>query len=137
MTRRFDSKKDLWLSAVLWVTVLAMAVTAWNLLFDDDTLSGVLDFESTHLDFRVADFALAWRGTYDAVVHGYEEVRRLSGLDRQLLVPVFWGWLFRGVKEEIRDMLDGRRASHGFDWQVKQLTRRSTLFGEMADPYQR
>lgn len=117
--------------------VLHSDFTAWNLLFDDDTLSGVLDFESTHLDFRVADFALAWRGTYDDVVHGYEEIRRLSELDRQLLVPVFWGWLFRGVKEEMQNMLDGRRTSHGFDWQVKQLARRSTLFGEMADPYQR
>ena len=32
MTRRFDSKKDLWLSAVLWATVLAMVVAAWNVL---------------------------------------------------------------------------------------------------------
>ena len=32
MTRRFESKKDLWLSAILWATVLAMAVTCWHLL---------------------------------------------------------------------------------------------------------
>ncbi len=83
----------------------------------DDRLSGVLDFESTHLDFRVADFALSWRGSYDEVVHGYEAVHPLSDLDWQLLVPVFWGWLFLGVKDEISAMLSGQAAIHGFDWQ--------------------
>ncbi len=33
--------------------------TNWNLLFEDDVLTGVLDFEAAHLNFRVADFATA------------------------------------------------------------------------------
>lgn len=117
--------------------VLHSDFAPWNLLFESDVLSGVLDFESTHLDFRVADFALSWRGAYDDVVHGYEDVHPLSELDRQLLVPIFWGWLFLGVKEEIEAMISGQRPGHGFDWQVKQLTRRSPLFGDMAEPYAR
>jgi Ser/Thr protein kinase RdoA (MazF antagonist) len=108
---------------------------AWNLLYVDGTLSGVLDFESTHLNFRVADFALAWRGHYDAVIEGYEEVHSLSPLDRQLLVPVFWSWLFLGVKQEIEQILSGDREDHRFAWQVKQLQKRSPLFGALETTY--
>jgi aminoglycoside phosphotransferase (APT) family kinase protein len=108
---------------------------SWNVLFDGDELSGILDFEATHMNFRVADFALAWRGHYDEVVHGYEEVHPLSDLDWKLLVPTFWSWLLMGVKEEIESMLGGGREIHGFDWQIKQLSRRTKLFGELAEPY--
>ena len=78
-----------------------------DLLFLDGQLSGILDFEATHLSIRVADFALSWRGCYDEVVHGYEEVRRLSDLDWQLLVPAFWSWLFIGVRDWISPNPDG------------------------------
>ena len=88
--------------------VLHSDFTTWNLLFDGETLSGILDFESTHLNFRVADFALAWRGHYDDVIRGYEEIHLLSELDWQLLVPVFWAWLFLGVKDEIGATLNGQ-----------------------------
>lgn len=109
----------------------------WNLLFEGEELSGVLDFESTHLDFRVADFALSWRGQYDDVVEGYQQVHKLSGLDEALLVPVYWSWLFLGVKEDIEGMVAGTIDRHGFKWQINQLTRRSPLFRDLAEPYQR
>ena len=40
--------------------------TPWNLRYLDGRLSGILDFELAHHDHRVADFALSWRGRYDA-----------------------------------------------------------------------
>jgi Ser/Thr protein kinase RdoA (MazF antagonist) len=107
----------------------------WNLLYSEGELTGILDFESTHLNFRVADFALSWRGEYDDVVHGYNEVHPLSDLDRALLVPCFWAWMFLGVKDEIDKILSGHQENHGFKWQTKQLQKRSPLFGEFSAPY--
>lgn len=85
--------------------VLHSDFTAWNIFFKGDELSGIVDFEATHLNVRVADFALSWRDRYDEVIHGYEEVHRLSDLDWQLLVPALWSWLFKGGKG--RDRVNG------------------------------
>jgi aminoglycoside phosphotransferase (APT) family kinase protein len=106
-----------------------------NLLYRSGALSGVLDFEWTHLNHRASEFALAWRGRHDAVVHGYDEVRPLDDLDRALLAPTLWSWLFLGVAEEIRRMLAGGIEPHGFDWRVSLLLRRSPLMGAEAAPY--
>lgn len=46
-----------------------------NLLYQNDQLTGVIDFEATHLNHRVSEFAHAWRGKHDDVIHGYTEVR--------------------------------------------------------------
>ena len=52
--------------------------TPWNLRFVDGRLSGILDFELAHFDHRIGDFALSWRGKYDDVIHGYNEVSPLT-----------------------------------------------------------
>ncbi|MCU1260545.1 MAG: hypothetical protein JWO80_3430 [Bryobacterales bacterium] len=52
------------------VTVIHGDFIAQNLLFQGDKLSGVLDFDSVHLDLRAADVACARRGTQDEVVRG-------------------------------------------------------------------
>ncbi len=52
--------------------------TPWNIRYAHGALSAVLDFEIAHLDLRVADFALSWRGKYRDVVRGYEEVSPLE-----------------------------------------------------------
>jgi hypothetical protein len=92
-----------------------------ELTVQGDHLTGVLDFESTHLNYRVADFALSWRGHLPGVLKGYTDVSPLSQLDRELLLPVFWAWMFIGVKEQILGMLTGQRPFHGFEWQVRHL----------------
>ena len=38
-------------------TVLHSDFVPWNLLYEDKSLTGILDFDSTHLNYRVADFA--------------------------------------------------------------------------------
>ena len=115
--------------------VLHSDFARWNLLFENGELSGLLDFEGTHLNYRVADFALSWRGGHDDLIAGYCEVRELSELDRQLLTPCYWSWLFLGVKDEIGTMLAGTTPIHGFDWPVDHLLRRSPLMGEATAPY--
>jgi aminoglycoside phosphotransferase (APT) family kinase protein len=109
----------------------------WNLLFEGERLTGILDFEATHLNYRVADFALSWRGEQDEVIQGYQEVFPLSELDWQLLVPCYWAWLFFGIGNEIQAMLAGKAPVHGFDWQVGHLLRRSPMLAEKMPQYSR
>ncbi|MEX0751261.1 MAG: phosphotransferase [Dehalococcoidia bacterium] len=104
----------------------------WNLLFEGNNLTGVLDFEFAHLNYRVADFALSWRGYQDDVIEGYEEVRRLTDLDWELLLPAYWSWLFMGVKDEIKAITSGRKPAHDFGWQIRHLLKRSELAGRHA-----
>lgn len=117
------------------VILLHSDFTCWNLLFKADTLSGVLDFEATHINYRVADFAMAWRGRQADVIRGYEEIRPLSDFDWQVLVPAYWAWLFIGIKDWLRIRLDKRHPSLGLDWQLKHLLRRSAFHGDYSDPY--
>ena len=98
-------------------------------------MTGVIDFELTHFNYRVAGFALSWRGDHDEVIEGYEEIHTLSDLDWELLVPVYWSWLFIGVKDEITAMRSGEVQPHPFEWQVRKLLRRSKLLGDRAPQY--
>jgi aminoglycoside phosphotransferase (APT) family kinase protein len=101
--------------------------TPWNMLFEGERVSGIVDFEATHLNYRVSDFALSWRGHQDEVVQGYEQVRALNELDWQLLVPCYWSWLFLGTQEEISLMIHENAPYHDFAWQVRHLIGRSKI----------
>lgn len=116
-------------------TVIHGDFNSRNLLFVGDQLSGILDFEATHLDYRVADFALSWRARRDDVILGYNEVTNLTETDWQLLTPCLWAWAFLGVTAEVERMRRGIVAPSGFDWQVEMLLRRSPLMGPDADEY--
>lgn len=61
----------------------------WNLRFQKGKLSGILDFELAHWDHRVGDFALSWRGKYDEVVYGYDEVSPLEPEEWELLTTMW------------------------------------------------
>ena len=89
--------------------------TAWNLRFQDGQLSGILDFELAHRDHRIADFALSWRGIYDAVIHGYAEVAPLEPEEWELLTPMWWAFLI-GVARAASGGRDARR------WLDRQAT---------------
>jgi Ser/Thr protein kinase RdoA (MazF antagonist) len=91
--------------------------TPWNIRYTRGSLSGVLDFDAAHLDLRVADFALTWRGRYDDVVRGYEEVSPLEPVEQELLVPIYWAWIIGSVVAGI----DAGRTSDG--WAVEHLLR--------------
>ncbi|HEX3592900.1 MAG TPA: phosphotransferase [Pseudonocardiaceae bacterium] len=106
-----------------------------NLLYDNGTLTGIIDFEGTHLNHRVSDFALSWRGKYDDVIRGYTEVQPLTELDWALLTPALWAWAFLGVATELRAMASGEIPPHRFEWQTKMLLRRSPLMGAHDEPY--
>lgn len=101
----------------------------WNLRFQDDRLTGILDFELAHWDHRIADFALAWRGKYDAVIHGYDEVSSLEPEEWALLTPMWWAWLIDGAYQ---DMCNG---IHDDGWTLRKLLQRSPLMGPDAVAY--
>jgi len=100
--------------------------TSWNLRFQNRQLSGILDFELAHWDHRIADFALSWRGTYDAVIHGYDAVSPLEPEEWELLTPMWWALL---IDLASRHLVAGTRDD---GWIVKQLLRRSPLMGQDA-----
>lgn len=106
-----------------------------NLLYQNGRLTGILDFEATHLNHRVAEFALAWRGRRDALVLAYDEVHPLDDTDWALLAPTLWSWAFIGVADAIEQILSGAVPAHDFDWQVGMLLRRSPLMGAAQAPY--
>ncbi len=92
-------------------------LTPWNIRYARGTLSAVLDFDAAHLDLRVADFALSWRGHYDDVVRGYQEVSPLEPVEQELLVPIYWAWIIASAVAGI----DAGEASTA--WAVKLLLR--------------
>lgn len=94
----------------------------WNLRYLDGRLSGIYDFEFSHLNHRVADFALSWRGKHDEIVHGYSEVSALSEMERQLLTPVRWAWLLDGARSQL-----SRDPDSDLTWVMTQIVRRSAL----------
>ncbi len=91
--------------------------TPWNIRYLRGTLSALLDFDAAHLDLRVADFALSWRGHYDDVVRGYEEVSPLEPVERELLLPIYWAWIIASAVAGIE------AGEAGTDWAVKHLLR--------------
>jgi Ser/Thr protein kinase RdoA (MazF antagonist) len=110
--------------------------TPWNLLFDGDRLSGVLDLEGTHHSFQTADFALSWRGYHDDVLRGYDEVRPLSALEWQTLRPVFWSWLFLGVAGMLAGHYGGAEPDRPADleWTSSHLQKVSGLLDARLGP---
>ena len=103
--------------------------TTWNLRFQKGRLSGILDFELAHRDHRVGDFALSWRGKYDAVIHGYNEASPLEPQEWALVTPLWWAWL---IEDACRDMANGTRDD---GWTLRKLLARSPLMGEDAPAF--
>lgn len=92
-------------------------LTPWNLRYTRGTLSAVLDFDAAHLDLRVADFALTWRGQYDEVIRGYKEVSPLEPVERELLLPIYWAWVIASAVAGID------AGETNADWAVRHLLR--------------
>ncbi|MDR7276124.1 phosphotransferase [Catenuloplanes atrovinosus] len=108
-------------------SVIHSDFTPWNLLFDGDRLTGLLDFEGTHLTFQVADFALSWRGYQDDVLLGYDEVRPLSDLEWHLIRPCYWAWMFI-------DLTSTPPGHSSVSWQLAHLHKHSPLLDRKAGP---
>lgn len=103
--------------------------TTWNLRFQEGKLTGILDFELAHWDHRIGDFALSWRGKYDEVVYGYDEVSPLEPEEWELLTPMWWAGL---IENAYRHLSEG---TWDDGWIIKKLLERSPLMGRDAVPF--
>jgi Ser/Thr protein kinase RdoA (MazF antagonist) len=101
-------------------------LTPWNIRYARGSLSAVLDFDAAHLDLRVADFALSWRGQYEEVVRGYEEVWPLEPAERELIVPVYWAWV---IASAVAGLDAGATST---EWAVRHLLRTEHVRGGAA-----
>ena len=92
-------------------------LTPWNLRVQGNRWTGLLDLEFTRPADPLADFALAWRGTHDDVIHGYADVRPQSDEDRALIPALWWGHLLGGA---LRDLRAGTRDD---GWTARKIGR--------------
>jgi hypothetical protein len=69
------------------------------------------------------------------VLRGYDEVRALSDLEWQLVLPAFWAWLFIGVKDLLAAHYGRARpvdAPPNLGWQIAHLRKHSALLEHRA-----
>jgi Ser/Thr protein kinase RdoA (MazF antagonist) len=103
------------------VAVIHGDFIAQNLLFQAEALSGVLDFDSVHLDLRAADVACARRSRQDDVVRGYLEIAPLTDAELGCLDDL---WRATVLRYALR-ILSGNAAAENdeseLQWCVKQL----------------
>ena len=109
--------------------------TPWNLLYEGDRLTGVVDLEAAHVNFLVAEFAGAWRGEADYLLSAYDGIDPLEEIDWALLVPAFWSWMFLGVADAITAMRSGAIEPRELRWTVTNLVKRTPLMGAESAPY--
>ncbi|CAM3520022.1 phosphotransferase enzyme family protein [Deinococcus frigens] len=103
--------------------------TPWNLRVQSGVWTGLLDFEFARPADPIEEFALAWRGLHDDVVHGYAEHTPLTDEDFALLTPLWWAHL---LSPALHDLGRGVRDD---GWTARKLCVRSPLMGDLAAPY--
>ncbi len=103
------------------VTVVHGDLIAQNLLFRDGTLSGVLDFDSAHLDLRAADVACARRSRDDEVARGYLDVIPLSDAELGCLDDLWRASVLRYASQLLDCETTTDVAISELEWCVAQL----------------
>ena len=103
---------------------------AQNLLFVRQKLTGVLDFDSVHIDLLAVDVACARRRADDEVVRGYLEIERLEPAEIEILDDLWRASILR-YAVQLRRIQPESSVDRELRWCVKQLeqTRR---FGAVA-----
>lgn len=111
-----EHRLDAVAAAAFPVTLIHGDFTRWNVRFRGGRLTGVLDFDLTHLDTRAADLAMARAARSPDVLDGYraesarlhsplapEEERALPALDAALTIGIvaweLYGQLVAGVMD--------------------------------------
>jgi Ser/Thr protein kinase RdoA (MazF antagonist) len=112
-----------------FVFVVHGDLIAQNLLFQRGRLSGILDFDSAHLDLRAADVACARRSRDDEVARGYLDVSPLSDAEIGCLDDLWRASVLRYALQLLdRETITGEAVSE-LEWCVAQL--------EKTRPFQR
>lgn len=95
----------------------------WNVRLRGGELSGLLDFELSHVDLPASDVAQARRGYHDGVVRGYlRQGGRLSDAELANLDAFWLAAVLAGIWRELEQRLArGPIAEVGFHWTLAQL----------------
>lgn len=94
---------------------------AQNLLFQDEKLSGVIDFDSVHLDLKAVDVACARRSGADEVVRGYLEILPLAESELGCLDDLWRASVLRYALQVLgREVVTGTEASE-LEWCLRQI----------------
>src|SRR5205823_5139379 len=102
-------------------TVIHGDFIAQNLLFHTEELSGVLDFDSVHLDLRATDVACARRSRQDDVVRGYLEIAPLTDEELGCLDDLWRASVLRHALHIIGGNVAAETGESELEWCVKQL----------------
>ena len=103
---------------------------AQNLLFQDDEVSGVLDFDSVHVDLRAADVACARRSTQDEVVRGYLEIVSLTDAELGCPDDLWRASVLQYALRVLRGEIAADRGESALQWCVKQVEKTIQFDGE-------
>jgi Ser/Thr protein kinase RdoA (MazF antagonist) len=103
------------------VAVIHGDFIAQNLLFQGEALSGVLDFDSVHLDLRAADVACARRSRLDDVVRGYLEIAPLTDAELRCLDDLWRATVLRYALQILGGRVAAETDEPELQWCVKQL----------------
>jgi Ser/Thr protein kinase RdoA (MazF antagonist) len=93
---------------------------AKNLLFGESLLTGVLDFDATHVDLRAVDVACARRSRHDEVVQGYMEITVLSD-DELACLDDLWRAAVLAYASHLMKKKDLRKAGGEIEWCRRQI----------------
>jgi Ser/Thr protein kinase RdoA (MazF antagonist) len=91
-------------------------------LCQHSNLTGIIDFDSTHLDFRATDVACARRSRNDAVIDGYLDVSALSDMELRCLGDLWKANVLRYARELLHMMPTGAAAISELGWCARQLS---------------
>jgi Ser/Thr protein kinase RdoA (MazF antagonist) len=108
-------------------TIVHGDLIAQNVLFQHSQLTGIIDFDSTHLDLRAADIACARRNRNDAVVVGYSDVSTISGAELRSVGDLWKATVLRYAWELLHDMTNGPAVASELAWCAKQLEQTRTF----------
>jgi homoserine kinase type II len=103
------------------VTIVHGDFIAQNLLFQGETLSGVLDFDSVHLDLRAADVACARRSNGDEVVRGYLEAVSLQDVELGCLDDLWRASILRYALQLLDRQEFGALEGSELEWCLRQI----------------
>jgi Ser/Thr protein kinase RdoA (MazF antagonist) len=94
----------------------------WNLLVRRAEVTGLLDWELSHLDVLAADLAFARRGYHDDVVAGYHDHRPMPPAQLAALDGLWLGALFLGLWQTLEGWRrQGRAHPAQLTWILEQF----------------
>jgi Ser/Thr protein kinase RdoA (MazF antagonist) len=91
------------------------------MLFRGLHLTGIIDFDSTHVDFRAADVACARRSRHDDVVRGYLEASPLSNAELHCVGDLWKANVLRYALQLLHSAQGRDLSASELAWCAKQL----------------